>query len=72
MVWYTFVIPWYGITMSYLGMVWYHGMVSYNYVIPGYGMVWYGMTMGWLYTFTLGKPWAWCVAYTILSVAMFF
>ena len=35
------------------------------YVIP-----WYGMTMGWLYTFTLGKPWAWHAAYTILSVAM--
>ena len=77
MVWYMFVIPWYGIRLSYHGMVyvchtmvWYcHTMVWYKFVIPWYVSPWYGMTMGWLYT--LGKPLAWCVAYTILSVAVF-
>ena len=44
-------------------------MVWYKFVIPWYVSPWYGMTMGWLYT--LGKPLAWCVAYTILSVAVF-
>ena len=33
MVWYSYVIPWYGITMSYQGMVWYdYGMALHLYI----------------------------------------
>ena len=41
MVWYSYVIPWYGITMSYQGMVWYYFvMVWYGMVSLCHGMVW--------------------------------